>query len=312
MKPHTSPETTPTLTPNLTPDQYTGILVSEFVNSEDFKRVTSTFTRELLKKWAGESGFKKKIAPSIEKRINKSLFGSGNGTTLLAPTSATPQFPTTLIDPIIALINDMMDRVDQMVMAVEEMPDAEKAALFEKFSNAVDVNRMTALVGPIVKLLLDNIDLASIKEYLIKAQDNLDGVTERVNETIQQSSDKLLEILELIPLVLNLYTKSMSGILGPLSKRSADDITDTFLHLLGKLDGESLGALLNAQANINRKIMQGTAELRDPTSDLPSSENPLMSKLEEVAGKMDPSLIFNLRLKLEDMKVPLREWLMSD
>ena len=82
--------------------------------------------------------------------------------------------------------------------------------------------------------------------------------------------------------------------------------------LLEKVDGEALGALMNAHANINRKIMKGTEELRDPNTEIPSSENKLMMKFEEVASRVDPNLIFNFRLKLEDLKVPLREWLMSD
>jgi len=70
--------------------------------------------------------------------------------------------------------------------------------------------------------------------------------------------------------------------------------------------------MLNANAQINRKIMKGTRELRDPDTDIPSAENVLMRKIEDIAGNMDPNLIFNLRLSIEEMKVPFREWLMSD
>jgi hypothetical protein len=37
-----------------------------------------------------------------------------------------------------------------------------------------------------------------------------------------------------------------------------------------------------------------------------------MRKVEEIAGCLDPDLVFNMRLTLEDIKAPLREWLMSD
>ncbi len=318
--------------PNITADQYTEILIAELIKTEDFKRVTGSFIHELLNKWAGESSIKKKMTPPIEKRVKKLLFDGddSNGASGYVP----GQDNTVLSDPIIALTNDMLSKVNQMGSTLEELPYEKKEDLVKKVITNVNFSSLSALSGPIARMLneihennptffseaikssltawVDELDFVTIKDHLVKSQEDFLAISKTINDALWKSPDRLLEVLEILPAGINLLNKTLGDMLVRFSSLKIDDLTDIFLHLFEKIDGEALGTLLNANAHINRKIMRGTEELRDPETDIPSTENIIMTKIEEIASKMDPNLIFNMRLNIEDLKVPLREWLMSD
>lgn len=315
---------------NITADQYTEILIGELIKTEDFKRVTGSFIHELISKWAGESNIKKKIAPPIENKVKKLLFDDDlNGAATYGAKDS-----TALADPIIALTNDMLAKVENIGNSLDDLSYEKKEELLEKILSNVNFGALGALSGPLMRsisevyeknpsflsgLLKDklvewvgSINFSSIEKYLSGTQDDLLEITKAMNDALWEDEDRLLSALDIIPAGINLLTKNMGEILGRFSKLKIDDLTDIFLHILEKLDGEALGTLFNAHAHINRKIMKGTEEFRDPDTEIPPSENIFMTKFEEIASKMDPNLIFNFRLKLEDLKVPLREWLMSD
>ncbi len=318
--------------PVMEADQYTEILIAELIQTEDFKRVTRSFIHQLLHNWAGESGLKKRLAPSIAKRMQKSLLGpESNGA---FPVSEKIRDPQELTTSLIALVNDMLARMAQLGSTLQEMDSAQKEALLETIAGNVHFGHATALWGPLTGALTDarqknptfladilqerltawmqEVDFTTVTSWLNASREDMAALSRTINDALWQSPERVREVLEIIPALTNLLTGIVAEFLGRLNKLKTDEITDLFLHLLDQLDGESLGEMLNAHGNINHKIMKGTEELRDPAADIPSSENVLMRKMEEVAGKMDPNLIFKLRLSLEDLKVPLREWLMSD
>ncbi len=325
---------------NMTADQYTQILIAEFLKTEDFKRITNSMTHGLLEKWAGESRVKKWLAPAIEKRMKKSLFGPELTTedASALPDAAKPDSikmdPLDLADPLIALINDMLAKAEQAGQALTELPYDKKEALLEKIISQVDFGKLCPLSGPLAKTLneihdkkptfvsdqlqekltawVDGLDFTTTKDYLVKSQDDLVAISKIVNEALWKSEDRLIQALEILPALANLLNRNLGVFLTRLNKLKIEELTDLFLHLFEQLDGEALGTVLNANANINRKIARGTEELRDPNTDIPSSENIMMQKYEEVAIKMDPNLILNMRMTIEDLKVPFREWLMSD
>jgi hypothetical protein len=318
--------------PDMAADQYTEILVAELMKTDDFKRVTRSFIHEMMNNWAGAGGLNKWMAPSIEKRMKQSLLGPD--TNQSAGDSGTAQDITALAAPLIALTNDLLGRVEKLGHALDEMDEARKEALVASIVAGVNFGKIAALAGPVARTLarirekhptfladilrerltawIEGLDFKTAAALLSVSREDLTALSRIVNGALWQSPDRMLEFLTIIPAAINLLTRAAGEFLHKFSKLKIEEITDLFLQLVDRIDGESLGALLNAWAQINRKIMKGTRELRDPNTEIPTSENALMRKVEEIAGNLDPDLVFNLRLTLEDMKVPLREWLMSD
>lgn len=318
--------------PDMTAEQYTEILIAELMKTDDFKRVTRSFIHKMMNNWAGAGNLNKWMAPSIEKRMKQSLLGPGADRS--TGDSGTAQDITTLAAPLIALTNDLLDRVEKLGHALDEMDEEKKEALVESIVAGVNFGKIASLTGPLARTLtqirekrptfladllgerlaagVQTLDFQTAAAFLAAAREDLTAVSRIVNQALWQSPGQLSEALTIIPAAVNLLTRIAGEFLTRFSKLKIEEITDIFLRLLDQIDGESLGALLNANAQINRKIMKGTQELRDPHTDIPSSENVLMRKVEEIGGKIDPNLIFNLRLSLEELKVPFREWLMSD
>ena len=316
------------INPDMTAGQYTDILIAELIKTDGFKSASRAFIHEMLNNWAGESGLKKWITPSIEKQVQKSLAGPDTGK------SATARDITTLTAPIIALVNDLLNQIEKTGKTLDEMDGDKTQALIEAIVSNVNFGKLAELSGPIIRAItrvreenpafladifrerltagVNELDFNSAATFLSVSQNDLTALSRIINDALWQSSDRLMEALTIIPAGINLLAKALGEFLFRFSKLKTEDITDIFLQLLDQVDGESLGALLNANALINHKIVKGTRAFRDPDTDIPSSENVLMRKMEEIAGNMDPNLIFNLRLSLEEMKVPFREWLMSD
>lgn len=318
--------------PDMTAEQYTEILVAEFMKTDDFKRVTRFFIHEMMNNWAGGGGLKKWMAPSIEKQMNRSIVGPETGAA--AGDSGTPRDMAALAGPVIALANDLLNRIERLGNTLDEMDETGREALIESVVAGVQFEKLATLSGPVARALtrirekrptfladtlrepltawLQGLDFNTATAFLSAAREDLAAVSRIINDALWQSPDRLWEALTIIPAAVNLLTRVAGEFLTRFSKLRIEEITDIFLRLFDQIDGEALGALLNANAQINRKIMKGTRELRDPATDIPSSENVLMRKVEEIAGNIDPNLIFNLRLSLEELKAPFREWLMSD
>lgn len=316
------------INPDMTADQYTDILIAELIKTDGFKSAGRAFIHEMLTNWAGESGLKKRIKPSIEKQMQRSLAGPDTGE------AGPARDITSLAAPIIALANDLLNRIDQTGKSLEEMDRDKIQALIEAVVRNVNFGKLAALSGPIIRAMtrlreenpafladilkerltawVDELDFNAATAFLSVSQNDLTALSRIINDALWQSPDRLMEALAIIPAGINLLAKTLGEFLFRFSKLKTDDMTDIFLQLFEKVDGEALGALLNANALINHKIAKGTREMRNPDTDIPASENILMRKMEEIAGSMEPNLIFNLRLSLEEMKVPFREWLMSD
>ncbi|MEW6078813.1 MAG: hypothetical protein AB1724_13435 [Thermodesulfobacteriota bacterium] len=318
--------------PDMTAEQYTEILVAELMKTDDFKRVTRSFVHEMLTNWAGESGLKKWMAPSLEKRMQKSLLGPE------AQPAAEETAPATeaadLTAPLIALVNDLLDRVEQLAKILDGLDPDKAEALAEVVVSGVRFEKMAALAGPLARALtrirekrptfltdllrerltagVEGLDFNTATAFLAAAGTDLAAVSRIINQALWQSPDRLAEALTVLPAAVNLLTRVAAEYLQRFSKLKIQEITDIFLQLLDRIDGESLGALINAWAQINRKVIRGARQLLDPAMDIPSSENVLLRKVEEIGSHVDPDLIFNLRLGLEDMKGPLREWMKAD
>ena len=63
------------INPDMTAEQYTQILIAELIKTKDFKRVTRSLIHAMVQNWAGDKALRKRVAPSIEKRMKESLAG---------------------------------------------------------------------------------------------------------------------------------------------------------------------------------------------------------------------------------------------
>ncbi len=316
----------------MTAAQYTEILVAEVIKTEDFKRITGSFIHAMVNNWAGNNGLRKRMAPSIEKRMKNSL--AGPDAAKAEEAAVTLRDITALTAPLIALANDMLNRVEQLGETLEGMDEEKMEALIEAIVRDLNFEKAAALSGPIVRAMtrirqkhptfladilrdrltaiVNELDFNTATAFLAGSRQDLTALARTINDALWQSPERLDQALAVIPATVNLLASVVAEFLRRFSKLKIEDLTDLFLQLIDQIDGEAVGAMLNANAQINRKFMKGTRELRDPKSDIPTSENILMRKIEEIAGNIDPDLIFNLRLNIEDLKVPFREWLMSD
>ncbi len=250
-------------------NDYMEKLIAELVKSDDFKRVTSSMVHVFLNNWAGESNAKKWIANPVEKRLKKALLAPD--TSDVASSDGSSNIGD-LIDPIAALINDMLGRMGQLAKTIEELPSDEKEKLLEKVSANINTNQIGDIIGSIT--------------HIIKTDGRIGFIP-----IVNAGAKKLLEVVS------------------DLNKSSSDDITEKSFAQVENLDGVAIGQLVNETVKVVKKFQKGTEFMKDP--DFLSTESDIINKVEEIGNEIDIGFLIKSRMAIEEYKESLKSWLMS-
>ncbi len=295
---------------------FLGKAISELTKSPLIQDVARAALEERLSVWAGNSFVKKKLSARVVGMVAAGERVPLADSPLWSNASGTPALLALM--PI--LLNSALEIVVRMQSALRQSSPEERAAciraslkqvdwakiggiITEAARNVSDLHkadpRFTAdlLEGPLNEIL-SHTDFGEIKETLDHCAEDIVATAGMVGKTLWNYPGKLacLEIMSMT--LVNIVVKSLGAMLKPLENASPESLADLLFAVLDSLDGKQVGLVLNASAELLRKIHTGSVFLGEPEQSI--FQRVMTNKWTEVISTVDPVLMRKAKVALAE------------
>jgi hypothetical protein len=317
-----------------------GPAFNELLNKILEKVLQTRETRELLneavlvvlKIWAGGSGWRRiasKVAAGTLKKGFSGPYENGEGT--IETLFEDPDFLDSLVELITRFFTGIEDVLITGTQTLERMsPDDKKKIATEKISRLMqgktgdmltncarvindiqqnDPEFLSQVLTPGIRKWVESVDFGELKEAVDGSAQGVVSLVETANHVMWEYPAKVILCLSLLPSLANIIGRSALVSVSKLEETPPDLLTDIVISLLREIDGSMIIGLVNALAEIGRKIHTGSALLGEAGA--PQLPKIFSEKLQEIITGTDPVLFWKARTAIAEIKTSL-DLAMSD
>jgi hypothetical protein len=277
----------------------------------------------VLKIWAGESGWRRIVSKVAAGTLKKGFSGSfGSGEEALEKLFEDPDFLDSLGELMTGLFTGIEDALITGAQTLERLPpDDKKKFATEKLSRLMpgktgdmvtnfariindiqqnDPEFLSRVLAPAIRKWVASVDFGEVKEAVDGSAQGVVSLVETANDVMWQYPAKVILFLSLLPSLANILGRSTLVSVSKLEETPPDLLTDIVISLVREIDGSMIVGLVNALAEIGRKVHTGSALLGDAgASQLPKL---FSEKLEEIIAGTDPVLFWKARIAIAEIK----------
>ncbi len=294
-------------------------LVLEILRTRELRELLGTIAPELVKVWAGRSMLKRMVASPVGNIIGKGMtkekeLQAAKGFSALFED---PAFMASLSDQLPTLVNGLIDAVGSVGRYTEKLPVEEKERCLTNLISGIDIGRtgelltayartinqvyqqnprlLTETFMPGIRDWIERLDFGELRETLELSTDDLNELITKFWEAMCRYPAKVVTLMSALPNTANILIHLIKETLGQISRlfQSPDMITDFFLTVLRRIDGKSVGELVNVLTEIVRQLHTGSALLGEPGS--PLFPRDISELLNRVVDTVDPELFNKAR-----------------
>lgn len=277
----------------------------------------------VLKIWVGGSGWRRLVSKVAAGTLKKGFSGaSGSGEEAIKKLFEDPDFLDALVELITGLLTGIEDVLITGAQTLERMPsDDKKKIATEKISRLMHGNTgamvtncarvindihqndpefLSRVLAPGIRKWVASVDFGELKEAVDGSAQGLVSLVETTNHAMWQYPAKVILCLSLLPSLANILGRSALVSVSQLEEIPPDLLTDIVISLAKEIDMSMVGGLVNALAEIERKLHTGSALLGDAGA--PQLPKLFSEKLEEIIAGTDPVLFWKARVAIAEIK----------
>lgn len=300
------------------------LLFARLAKTEEFRNAFFSVALEMLQLWAGESGFKKRIANGIKKSLKKGLLATSaeSATNQVAALLGEPGFVKLFGKFLPRFIDNITNTAAALASGVEKLPIKDKEQLFSRPIAETDMGRSGQLVTRVFRIIneihqehpvfyadkvhvafrafIQNVDFGEVKEAVDNSRDDIAATIRACNNEIWNFPAKIVSILAVIPSLLRIQVIAAEDTIKRLNDIAPDLLTDIVLSLLRQVDAKAIGVLINEITEITRKLHTGSALLGEAGE--PRFASDFREMLEMLFSSLDAKLLLDTQTRLADGK----------
>ena len=277
----------------------------------------------VLKTWAGGSGWRRFVSKIAAGTLKKGFSRpSENGEGAIETLFEDPDF----LDALVELMTDLFAGIEDMliigVQTLECMPsDDKKKIAAEKISRLMhgktgdmvtscarvindiqknDPEFLSRVLAPGIRKWVASVDFGELKEAVDGSAQGVVSLVETANDVMWQYPAKVILCLSLLPSLANILGRSALVSVSKLEEIPPDLLADIVISLAREIDVSMIIGLVNASAEIGRKLHTGSALLGDAGA--PQLPKLFSEKLEEIIAGTDPALFWKARIAFAEIK----------
>ena len=163
-----------------------------------------------------------------------------------------------------------------------------------------DPEFLSRVLAPGIRKWVESVDFGELKEAVDGSAQGVVSLVETANDVMWQYPAKVILCLSLLPSFANILGRSALVSVGKLEEIPPDLLTDIVISLAREIDGSMIVGLVNAFAEIGRKLHTGSALLGDAGA--PQLPKLFSEKLEEIIAGTDPVLFWKARIAIAEIK----------
>ncbi|MDI6796676.1 MAG: hypothetical protein QMD09_07020 [Desulfatibacillaceae bacterium] len=298
--------------------------IIELTGSREFTELSSRLTPRLIRRWAGQSTWRKMFTRPVE----NALKSHGPGLSDLSQKPPMRQafsgmdMVKLFLEQLPWLINTGALTLQDIAHALEALPVEEKKQIFEAVLASADyagaaelltscariVNEvhkdnptfMADHLTPSIENLVAHLDFGELEELYFGSTQDINALAAAFLNAIMEYPSKLICLASLLPGLANLAGAVLFQVLEKANSMSGDLVAEVLLSLLDDMDGKAAGQLANQFFELVRKIHTGSALLGPPGK--PELTTALTRKLAELGASIDPVLLWKARMAFVQLK----------
>ncbi len=296
--------------------------LAKILQTREVRQTLSHVLPDVLNVLAKDSKVGKFIMKMVGKLLNRLLarphdIFEENELSLLFSDDA---FIKNIGEPLPDIINGLFDIIVTLTKTIEEMPAAEKKAVFGDVILKIatgqtgeiitqscriinDIHKedplfFTNALAPGFQKWVESVDFGEIREMFDTSAEDGRAFITMANDVLWQYPAKVVLLLSLLPSLANLITDTLDISVGKLNELPPDMLTDVVLSFAREINTHSVAGMLNQLTEIVRKIHTGSALLGEPGA--PQLPKVLLNMIEEIVDKTDPITLWKAKIALAE------------
>jgi hypothetical protein len=291
-----------------------GKALAEMAKSPAMNEIAAVAMRNILSGWSGDSFLKQKIADRVV-----AMAGDLQGPPVEdADIWSDERTMPALISALSMAVNAATVCLLKMESAMSRMSPGEQIGVIRSAVEQVDFGRIGRLVTQVAKNVsaleteepaalagmlekpftefLRNTDFGELKETLDHSADGIVALAGMAGRTLWDFPGKLA-CLEIMSMTLtNIGVRALREMLKPLENASPESTADLIFAVVDSFDGRQAGAVMNALAELLRKIHTGSVFLGEGGKSV--FQAVVANKWKEILSELDPVLVRKARVAL--------------
>ncbi len=295
---------------------------AEIIRTREIRRLAGSLAPELMKAWAGSSRAKQAVALPlggiIERGMKKEAESAADFSSLLDD----PDFMGRLAAELPEITGWMIEAALKLGKYIESLPPEEQAeyaaGLFSEEGAARAgelVNLYAGIVNgmyeknpclftdafmPAVHAWVEQADFGELRDALEHATPDIMEFARQFWTLMRQHPAKVVSLLSAAPSLVNIVVYVLKETVREISGlfRAPDMIADFMLSVLRRIDGKTLGELINASCELARQVRTGSGLLGEPGS--PAFRKDAAAFLRDVVETVDSEVLNKARLGLAE------------
>jgi hypothetical protein len=284
-----------------------GKALAEMAKSPAMNEIAAEAMRNILSGWSGDSFLKQKIADRIVAMAGD-LQGPPVGD---ADIWSDERTMPALITGLSMAVNAVTVCLLKMESAMSRMSPREQIDVIRGALEQVDFGRIGRLLTQVAKNVsaleieepaalaamlekpfaefLRNTDFGELKETLDHSADGIVALAGMAGQTLWDFPGKLACIEIMSMTLTNIGVRAVRAMLKPMENASPESMADLIFAVVDSFDGRQMGAVVNALAELLRKIHTGSVILGEGGKSV--FQAVVTKKWKEILSELDPVLV---------------------
>lgn len=298
-------------------------VIASILKTRETRSLLADVVPEIVESWAGDNRLKKKIAAQIQGIVRKKMNGSdlGAGPTLTELMNDA-SFTTSAARVLPTAMTVLVDSLNALTAHLETAPDHEKERFLSELVGGLSQSRigdslsiilktlnksyednplyLSEKLGPALVTWMEGFDFGEVRDFLDLSAEDMKSLVRVAVETFWKYPSKLVLTLSFIADIVNSASFASAEFLAMTNRISPDLLTDVVFSIFRKVNGKSVGNLLNQVSELVRKLHTGSALIGESgTTQLPMD---LTRFLEDLLSVLDGELMWKAKVAFEEEK----------
>lgn len=305
-------------------DALLSLMIADVLKTRETRQLLGELIPEIMRRWAGESSLKQRIAGPVKGYVKRKIMGASNGKapSTLSELFEDPQFADTMrrflpevVSGLVSALNATIKHakafspeerdafVTRIMTGLSHSSIGESLTLFCQTINEIhqdDPLYFTEKLEPGMTRLIESLDIGEIRDFVDHSHEDLSAFIKMLLGIFWKYPSKLVLLLTFITDIVNVLTSSVSELLSVLNRISPDLLTDVVFSIFRGIDGRSIGKVIHEGAEIVRKFHAGNALIGEPgATHMPTD---LSRFIDEISGAIDENIIYKAKIALLEEK----------
>lgn len=291
--------------------------------SREVLELSGTLLPRLLRRWAGDTSWKRMVARPVARTINKAATCPANigSAEPLSSVLSDKELVRLLAQNTPVILNAAAEAMSGFFSAVDDLPAGEREQLVgtvlgglnyasvgemlttcARMVNEVHETNPTFLSDrliPALVAMIEKTDFGELDDFYFKSTADIAALAGALTDTLMKHPAKMVCLMGLGPGIVNLIVAVAGQSLGKANTLAADILTEILLSLTNDIDGKAVGELLNQLFEVVRKIHTGSALLGPPGR--PELTTLLIKKFGQIGSSIDPNLLWKTRMAFTEL-----------